>query len=153
MITQIEFPDLIKAGLKVGDTVYSYLYGDGKVEKLSLNDSYPIVVSFDNQCEFGKFTKYGCNYDTDLMPSITLTPWNPVAGEPFPFPKWEPIVGDVYAFWDDDMKKSFCVSKFESIVESEKNYYIDHTYTAWSNCAPIEEAMRIFGFDKPQSHE
>jgi hypothetical protein len=146
MNTQREFPDLIKAGLKVGDRVYSYLHGDGRVNVIDDDDDYPITAYFPIYDDHKSFTKRGFEHITDLMPSITLTPWNPIAGEPFPFPKFEPVVGQVYAFWDE-VEGEFRVSKFTGIGEA---HFIDQTYTAWKHCAPIAEAMHFFGFDKPQ---
>jgi hypothetical protein len=138
-----QFPDLIKAGLKVGDKVYSYLYGDGVVTRFTKNEKLPIVVTirgFDML-----FMSDGRRSTLDLIPSMHLQPWNPIAGEPFPFHKWEPIVGEVYAFWDTT-NYYFAVSIFKGI--DSKGEYISKLGEHYRNCAPISEAMRIFGFDK-----
>jgi hypothetical protein len=145
MSTQTEFPDLIKAGLKVGDTVYSHIFGEGKVMSISQPDSFEAhfpyrVLSFDAK---------GFHESIDLIPTITLTPWNPIAGEPFPFPKFEPKVGEVYAFWDSTTG-GFIVNRFEKMSGVT---YVTSNGLNWYNCASIKEAMRIFGFDKPQRHE
>jgi hypothetical protein len=142
---QPQFPDLIKAGLKVGDTVYSYIYGDGVVYRFTKNETYPISVKF-NGMEL-LFMSDGKRSTLDLIPSIHIHPWNPVAGEPFPFPKFEPIVGEVYAFWDNrdiENKKGFSVNVFKQYIAG--SYFDDKCY--YQNCAPISEALRIFGFDK-----
>ena len=141
-----EFPDLIKAGLKVGDTVYSYLYGKGLVESVAHDAEYPIFVSFASYSF--SLTAEGFCYKTDLMPIITLTPWNPIAGEPFPFPKWEPIVGEAYAFWDKVGSLGYVTNRYRE--KTPAGYYADLDGRMWYNCAPISDAMQIFGFDKPQ---
>jgi hypothetical protein len=143
MNKQNQFPDLIKAGLKVGDKVYSYIYGDGAVGIISEGGNR-IVVQFPEHST--SFTATGFKaIDYGLIPSIHLQPWNPIAGEPFPFPKWEPIVGEVYAFWDTT-NYYFAVSIFKGI--DSKGEYISKLGEHYRNCAPISLAMRIFGFDK-----
>jgi hypothetical protein len=159
---QPQFPDLIKAGLKVGDKVYSYLYGEGVVGIISEMGNR-IVVQFAEHST--SFTATGFKaIDYGLIPTIHIQPWNPIAGEPFPFPKFEPIVGEVYAFWDNG-DPFFFVSEFAGMRkvdnEDSNNYlqwddfgfgiYPDDSKTIYKtceNCAPISEAMRIFGFDK-----
>lgn len=135
-----QFPDLIKSGLKVGDKVYSYLYGDGKVISIENDLIYPIGVQ--HKRAYIKYTSLGQLHRGDLIPSITLTPWNPVAGEPFPFPKFEPITGEWYAFWDDD-DNGFRVHTFGFI--SDEGRFVTCRGYRWDNCAPISEAMEIFG--------
>jgi hypothetical protein len=143
--TNREFPDLIKAGLKVGDKVYSYLYGDGVVSNIYSNIPYCIVVDF---MGFSKiFNAFGFEEKPHRIPSIHLRPWNPIAGEPFPFPKWEPIVGNMYGFWGNGALKhclayaTFAGKLADKFVTQESEYLFTH-------CAPISEALRIFGFDK-----
>lgn len=139
-----QFPDLIKAGLKVGDKVYSIMYGDGVVVEIC-EGAYPISVRFANYSD--TFSRHGMVFHKHAIPSITLTPWNPIIGEPFPFPKWEPKEGFAYAFWDDKgtcnkESKRFCVSVFHG---KEGLQFKDATGVLWDYCAPISEAMRIFG--------
>lgn len=153
MKQQQAFPDLIKAGLKAGDKVYSYLFGKGVVKSIIRNARYPIQVDFGH--DFNTFTSNGKRLKDDLIPTLTIQPWNPVAGEPFPFPKFEPKVGFAYAFWDDDgvwslTEKRFSVSIFTGIYEDKfKDYYGSN----WRHCAPISEAMRMFGIKEEHSHE
>src|SRR5690606_14195399 len=100
-------------GLKVGDTIHSYMYGDGVVKEIIESSEYPIVAYFCK--EKMSFTSKGFWDENSQIPCIHLYPWNPIQGEPFPFPKWEPIVGEVYAFWDDkyiDDNWGFIVAKF-----------------------------------------
>jgi hypothetical protein len=157
MSTQREFPDLIKAGLKVGHAVYSYIYGEGVCDEIlfgegfDLEETCRIYVKFHNGVCIG-FSRKGFNFSTDKMPSITLTPWNPIAGEPFPFPKFEPIVGDVYAFWsheDIEIGLGFHVNKLHAITVGQNYPYMPESGYRYKHCGPIEEAMHIFGFDKP----
>ena len=145
MTTQREFPDLIKAGLKVGDTVYSYLYGEGKVTSTDKTPLFPISVSF-SFADVG-FKSNGLEDEDFLCPAIHLTPWNPIAGEPFPFPKWEPIVGEVVVCWHEH-RNYYVVGRFAGVKDGlfDLQYHID----LFKYCAPISEAMHIFGFDKPQ---
>jgi hypothetical protein len=153
MNTQREFPDLIKAGLKVGDTVYSYLYGEGKVSVINNTPPCSIVVFF----TFGDivFKSNGLEDSDFLCPAIHLSPWNPIAGEPFPFPKFEPIVGGAYAFWQDG-QSNFRVGKLIRILANDQNNSKSYEFGnvadnyLYKHCAPIAEAMQIFGFDKPQ---
>jgi hypothetical protein len=143
---QPQFPDLIKAGLKVGDKVYSYLYGEGVVVEIEHKDHFPIGVVFNQRGKTDYFTAQGFFFHTNLIPSIHLQPWNPIEGEPFPFPKWQPIVGEVYAFWQDENVGSiFNVGRFTGMSMSR---YVCNDIYGFYNCAPISEAMRIFGFDK-----
>lgn len=151
-MTKQQFPDLIKAGLKVGDSVHSYLYGEGEVIEIFYNSSYPIVIRFEHRNE--SFTAFGFYEKHHLMPSITMHRWNTVAGEPFPFPKWEPKKDEAYAFWDDKgdwskARKRFCVSIFKG---KDGLRFIDENDMPWDNCAPIQEAMQIFGI-KEGGHE
>lgn len=139
-MTKQQFPDLIKAGLKVGDTVYSYQHGEGKVVSVRThNQDYPILVDFG----IGEisFTKEGKQFETHAIPTITLTHWNPVKGEPFPFPKWQPKEGEWCAFWDNG-DGNFIVSKFSRMLN---DVFVQEDGGYWQNCAPISEAMRIFG--------
>lgn len=142
-----EFPNLLEAGLKVGDKVYSYLYGDGVVKQIDKYPNYPISVDFGYYSEH--FSKDGKRFKTDRIPSIHLEEWSPLSGEPLPFernPKdFEPKVGEVYAFWDVP-SRSFVVSVFKKI---ENGRYVDHNDIPWQNCAPISEAMKVFGFKSP----
>jgi hypothetical protein len=143
--TNREFPDLIKAGLKVGDKVYSYLYGEGVVYQIYDFAKLSIEVIFDGFSK--RFDEFGFESLSYLMPSIHLQPWNPIVGEPFPFPKWEPIVGNMYGFWGNiHLKHSLVYGEFDCKMADKfviigSNYHFD-------NCAPISEALRIFGFDK-----
>ena len=145
MNTQKEFPDLIKAGLKVGDTVYSYLYGEGKIISTTNTAMYPIEVSFGYFEE--SFTSSGKPHVKAAIPAITLTPWNPVAGEPFPFPKWEPIVGEVVVCWHEH-RNYYVVGNFAGVKDGL--FDLQNHIDLFKYCAPIEQAMHIFGFDKPQ---
>jgi hypothetical protein len=150
MSTQKEFPDLIKAGLKVGDTVYSYQEkSEGVVIEIDLSATYPIAVEFGDFIE--DFDEYGFYRKKNIVPSLTLTPWNPIAGEAFPFPKFEPIVGEVYAFWDR-VSGEFKVSRYKCpAMKGHPAYrYENENNEVFINCAPLAEAMHIFGFDKPQ---
>lgn len=140
-----QFPDLIKAGLKVGDTVHSYLYGEGKVIEIIHDSCSPIKIAFKHGAE--SFTSDGKEHRIHLIPSITIHPWNPIAGEPFPFPKWEPKEGEWCAFWDDG-DNSFIIAMFDYI--SEGNYLFKDNGAEWDNCAPIEEAMQIFGITQSE---
>jgi len=145
MSTQREFPDLIKAGLKVGDTVNSFMHGKGVVRSVSHGTEYPIYLSF--QDTSFSITAKGFRYKSDLLPAITLTPWNPIAGEPFPFPKWEPIVGEMVVCWHEH-RNYYVVGRFAGVKDGlfDLQYHID----LFKYCAPIDQAMHIFGFDKPQ---
>jgi hypothetical protein len=158
-----QFPDLIKAGLKVGDKVYSYLCGEGVVVEIEHKDHFPIGVVLNQRGKPDYFTAQGFFSHTNLIPTIHLQPWNPIAGEPFPFPKFEPIVGEVYAFWDngDEIYEGFIISRFTEMrkkYNEDKSskiqewvgygYGIDTVYDVKDNCAPISEAMSFFGFDK-----
>jgi hypothetical protein len=141
-----QFPDLIKAGLKVGDKVYSYMYGDGVVTRFTKNKTLPLSVAIKGVELL--FMADGRRTIFDNTPSIHIQPWNPVAGEPFPFPKWEPIVGEVYAFWDDTypgVEAGFVTSRLSKKYNGSR---YETTWGHYENCAPISEAMRIFGFDK-----
>ena len=140
-----QFPDLIKAGLKKGDTVHSYLYGEGVVKNIGCDkrDAHPIEVKFHHGTIF--FKRDGKRVDFEMIPSIHLQPWNPVAGDPFPFPKFEPIVGEVYAFWDNDDNETFGF-RIGTLTEIDDSEYVLADRLAYDNCAPISEAMEIFGF-------
>jgi hypothetical protein len=146
-----EFPDLIKAGLKVGDNINSYLYGKGVVTSITNTPLFPISVSF----RLGEiaFKSNGLEDSEFLCPAIHITPWNPISGEPFPFPKWEPIVGEAYAFWLPENIEGglgFHVNNLHAITVGHNHPYMAQSGYRYKQCAPIEEAMRIFGFDKPQ---
>lgn len=130
------FPDLLKAGLKEGDNIYSYLYGNGKIGLITKDNE--IITQFSsgtvrtNQNGIEPYCK---------IPSIHLTEWNPIIGEPFPFPKWNPTKGEWCAFWDrSDI--DFVVAKYEKT--NEKGKYCTNNLS-WNHCAPISEAMEIFG--------
>lgn len=140
-----EFPDLIKAGLKVGDTVNSYLYGKGNVIHIT---SHSIDVQF--SLTKLPFSRFGFHHANDLIPSIHIPEWNPIAGEPFPFPKWEPIVGEVVVCWHEH-RNYYVVGKFVGVKDGlfDLQYHID----LFKYCAPISEAMHIFGFDKPSCEQ
>jgi hypothetical protein len=141
-----QFPDLIKAGLKVGDTVHSYIFGEGTVANSGGYVIGYIVVDFKDRTLH--FDSNGFHDKKDCIPCIHLQPWNPLAGEPFPFPKWKPIVGEVYAFWQNGSnKKIFAVGEFEGMQDDEF-YRVEGVGFCYDNCAPISEALRIFGFDK-----
>lgn len=144
-MTNQQFPDLIKAGLKVGDKVYSYLYEEGEGKVVSLRDN-KISVDFNPKNATPTFNSRGI-YSNDRIPSITMQPWNPVAGEPFPFPKWEPKEGEWCAFWDNG-DTSFIVGVFDYI--SDGKYLFKDSGAEWDNCAPISEAMQIFGITKSE---
>lgn len=139
-----KFPDLIKAGLKKGDTVYSYLYGEGTVVSTDATVDKGIEVAFN----FGHalFNGYGYEDENDLIPSIHLSPWDPVSGEPFPFPKFDLVVGDVYAFWNDDDAETFGF-RIGTLTEINGSDYVIADRLGYDNCAPISEAMEIFGFN------
>jgi hypothetical protein len=141
---QPQFPDLIKAGLKVGDTVYSYMFGDGVVTE-GWEEEYVIGVQFKDN--FMTFNKYGFKSKFCKLPSIHLHPWNPIQGEPFPFPKWEPIVGEKYGFWGNILLQHSLVYGTFNCKMADKFMIIGSDYL-FEHCAPIFEAMRIFGFDK-----
>jgi hypothetical protein len=140
----IGFPPKIWAR-KVGDTVYSFLHGQGRVCSINNSPTHPIWAGFAYVAL--ELTSDGKAYHNEALPMITLTPWNPMAGEPFPFPKFEPILGDVYAFWDDREIEFFQVAK---LIGFNDLIFRDATNYVWSNCAPIDQAMHIFGFDEPQ---
>ena len=84
------------------------------------------------------------------LPIIHVPEWNPIAGEPFPFPKWEPIVGEAYAFWDA-VEGEFIVSRYKCpAVKNNSSYkYENENNEVFINCAPIDQAIKLFGFDKP----
>lgn len=138
-MTNQKFPDLIKAGLKVGDKVESWMYGSGIVNSIFEKNKLCINVIFDSGINIYVDRK-GFAGSAQLVPIIHLSPWNPVIGEPFPFPKWEPKEGEWCAFWDDG-RKDFVVSQLDKVVNGK---FLSH-YAAWDNCAPRAEAYRIFG--------
>ena len=133
---EIKWTDLTKV-LKVGDTVYSSIFGNGEVTKIldAQKDTYPIMVTFST---FEDFTAQGFRSIHDKYPCITNIPFNPLT-EPFPMPKFEPIPGEWYAFWDDS-QKLFAVCKYD---KQEDGFYVSNG-CFWKNCAPIEEALEFF---------
>jgi len=142
--TAVKWQDLTKV-LKVGDTVYSKLHGVGVVTKLNDNAKYPIDTNFNGDLD--SFTKYGFLRNTDKLPCITNIPFNPLT-DPFPMPKFEPIPGEWYAFWDDHMD-GFAVYKLSHLTN---RYY--YTYrVGFENCAPIEEALELFKSKYPPNEQ
>jgi hypothetical protein len=138
----IKWQDLTKV-LKVGDEINSYMYGKGIVKEILIiiDTDYPICIKFLNEdLDYIKFTIHGMEHLTQLFPSIHLQEWNPLT-DPFPVSKFEPIVGEWYAFWDSSFQFSFQVREFR---EFENGYYFDIVGTKWDSCAPIEEALELF---------
>jgi hypothetical protein len=140
-----QFPDLIKAGLKVGDKVYSYMYGDGVVARFTKNKSLPLSVAIKGVELL--FMADGRRTTFNNIPSIHLQPWNPIAGEPFPFPKWEPIVGEKYGFWGNGALKH-CLAYATFAGKLADKFVIQESDLLFTHCAPISEALHILGFDK-----
>lgn len=132
--------------LKEGDTVYSP-FGEGRVISINYSDIYPILVEFNG----GKrsFTKLGFIRHEDEYPSVTNIPYNPLT-DPFPTPMFEPIVGEWYAFWDDNIRY-FIVDRLRVYNKGVFKFISNNSYT-YSNCAPIEEALELFKA-KFNSHE
>lgn len=140
-MTNKQFPDLIKAGLKVGDKVESWMFGSGIVNSIIEKKKLCINVFFDNGINVFVDRK-GFAGSAQLVPIIHLTPWNPIIGEPFQFPKWQPKEGEWCAFWDNG-DNSFIIAMFDYI--SDGKYLFKDSGAEWDNCAPISEAMQIFG--------
>ena len=133
MENKTQFPDLTKH-LKVGDSFHSFMYGEGKVVRI--NDEsyiYPIEVYFKNTEDVVSLTKNGMVHLNLLFPSIHLNEWNPLV-EPFPMPKFTPVVGEAYAFFDD-IQKGYLVG---ILTEITNYYYV--VGIRWEYCLPIEEA-------------
>lgn len=142
MVNTTQFPDLTKV-LKVGDTVHSFMYGEGAITKIKNdNPNYQIWVNFNDDL-IGElsFTKEGLQFTYQIFPSIHLEPWNPLT-EPFPMPKFTPVVGEAYAFFDyEDLQAGYKVSKLEYIDNNNFPYiYVATKTLAFKHCIPIEEA-------------
>ena len=137
---EIKWQDLTKV-LKVGDKVYSYRYGEGFVYDFDSGDTeFPIKVKWnDEEVKEEWFTKEGFEQTWDKFPSIHIQEWNPLT-DPFPMPKFEPILGEWYAFWDDDSKQ-FIVAILGNHTPY-KSFSLDGA--GWQNCAPIDEALELF---------
>ena len=132
----IKWKDLTKV-LKVGDAAYSSRFGEGIVFSVNTIENYPIVIQFKNTKE--SFTKFGFYTTSDIYPSMSNIPFNPLT-DPFPMPKFEPIVGEVYAFFDyEDFKFGYVVmaliGKDNSTLPFTTNESVGFKY-----CLPIEEA-------------
>lgn len=140
----IKWQDLTKV-LRVGDTVYSSIFGEGIVLEKRVSETYPFVVQFKNQKE--SFTKYGFWTTSQQFPCITNIPFNPLT-DPFPTPKFEPIVGEWYAFWDNN-QTGFGVYRFGQLT----NKYYNQEGMHYENCAPIEEALEIFKAKYPANEQ
>lgn len=101
---------------QVGDTVYHYAYGCGKVcSTFSPEEEvYSISVQFDDGTFV--FTLDGMFHHQDKEPSLSFTPYDlKNGGFSQERPKPEPKIGDVGYFWDHD--SSLCsYSKIEHIV-------------------------------------
>ena len=92
---------------------------------------------------FGKeqsFTKEGF-YDTvQIFPSIHIEEWNPLT-EPFPMPKFEPIVGEVYAFFDQqDLSCGYRAGWLKKFENDRLYKFYDEDGSYWMFCLPIEQA-------------
>lgn len=57
---------------KVGDTVYHYVHGKGKVVNICENNPYPVLVNFDR--DVASFTKEGKQF-VGYPPTLSFTPY------------------------------------------------------------------------------
>jgi hypothetical protein len=130
----IKWTDLTKV-LKVGDTVYSSLHGEGKIVSIKIPHEYPIDADFNGTIY--RFTRNGFYYNIDKYPCITNIPFNPLT-DPFPLPRFEPIVGEWYAFWDNN-ETGFTVFRFKEVGDR----YVTMNGYRYLYCAPIEEALKL----------
>lgn len=143
MTRSIQFPDLTKV-LNVGDTVYSHIYGKGKVSEIDISQ-YPIMVTFEHKeerCRYRSFTYDGKQFEGNLFPSIHLQEWNPLT-DVFPMQKFEPQIGKMYAFFDN-IKDGFVVGRFNGMKVLHIGLYYSTCDKLAKNCLPIDEAIKLF---------
>jgi len=59
----------------VGLTVYSLKHGEGKIVNCDEGSTYSIRVEFPEVDRYANYTEYGRILITDLMPTLSFTPW------------------------------------------------------------------------------
>lgn len=105
-----------QALFQVGDVVYHWQYGSGKISRIDKDSEYSIIVNFETLGEC-RFTKDG-RLRKEQEPSLSFTPYNfKTGGLSQERPKPEPKVGDWGWFWDDSNDYG-CFGKIDRITRN-----------------------------------
>lgn len=133
---------------KVGDTVYQWQYGNGKVIKMYGDGDFPIVVKFDSGL-ITTFTSDG-RYSTGKAPCLSLKPYDLVNGgfsqeRPLPDIEVDTLVyvrGKITEEWKMRFFSHFgedgvmrCFSWQQKFAETK----LTTTWAEWSLTNPLEE--------------
>jgi hypothetical protein len=89
--------------LKVGTKVFDVQYGWGEIYSVFKNTVYPLRVKFINDNDIVAYTINGKCYESDLVPTLSLTEYTLENGGFTPLSDYnKPKVGDFGFFWDDE---------------------------------------------------
>jgi hypothetical protein len=120
--------------LPVGTRVFDIRFGWGEITK----SDYPYNVKFINDNDIVAYTINGKCYESDLVPTLSLTEYTLENGGFTPLSDYnKPKVGDIGYFWDNDMenKKRLLYSEVTKIsnINNNRVFYYDSIANDWEN--------------------
>jgi hypothetical protein len=115
--------------IPVGTKVFDARFGWGEITK----SDYPYNVKFINDNDIVAYTINGKCYETDLVPTLSLTEYTLENGGFTPLSDYnKPKVGDIGYFWDNE-DVDFSKRIVYSILSHIDEIYFDGKNSVWEN--------------------
>lgn len=122
--------------LPVGVKVFDVQFGWGEIDEILKNDKYPLLVKIIKDGNNCAYTIDGKNFETDLVPTLSLTEYTLENGGFTPLSDYnKPKVGDIGYFWDNEDSRDVNEQKriIYSIITDIEDRYIDGGDFKWDN--------------------